>query len=398
MRDSLEPLGQHHDRGFILPFAVAPVAGNGELRDLNVGGNSGCASLLTPDRKRHHGGNSFGIWCDESGQSDKSLSDSRSGSRSVWTVSLRQILEWIDRPVEFSKIDAQGMDLEIVTSGGSMLHLLERVLLEVVSDDCKPVYVKQPRCSEVVERMGKLGFKPLTPIPCTPQMPRLRANHYCELDYVFINAAAGITAQSTRDEIFEYQSGNINSCTAQYDILKLGHPHWAARNGKLRELAGDGQLVALHWHPQAYQRRALVLSRPARNVGCQHARLELFDGPRLSVPQYVLRFAGPPQQPHAHPGCRVERRAAEAPAVPIVALGFRLGTWSVTRPRWAEVGSHPLKGLPSRQPSTSSPILGLGGEGRPRQGGENGGGRVCVPVFLLKQFFPRTTTSSPFKF
>lgn len=249
MRDSLEPLGQHHDRGFILPFAVAPVAGNGELRDLNVGGNSGCASLLTPDRKRHHGGNSFGIWCDESGQSDKSLSDSRSGSRSVWTVSLRQILEWIDRPVEFSKIDAQGMDLEIVTSGGSMLHLLERVLLEVVSDDCKPVYVKQPRCSEVVERMGKLGFKPLTPIPCTPQMPRLRANHYCELDYVFINAAAGITAQSTRDEIFEYQSGNINSCTAQYDILKLGHPHWAARNGKLRELAGDGQLVALHWHP-----------------------------------------------------------------------------------------------------------------------------------------------------
>lgn len=31
MRDSLEPLGQHHDRGFILPFAVAPVAGNGEL-------------------------------------------------------------------------------------------------------------------------------------------------------------------------------------------------------------------------------------------------------------------------------------------------------------------------------------------------------------------------------
>ena len=251
--DSLEPLGQHHDRGFILPFAVAPVPGNGELRDLNVGGNSGCASLLTPDRKRHRGGKSFGSWCDESGESDNSIKDSRSGARSVWTVPLRQMLEWIDRPVEFLKIDAQGMDLDIVTSGGSMLHLLQRVLLEVISDDCKPVYLNQPRCSEVIARMGSLGFKPLTPIPCEPRnLTRLRANHFCELEYVFINAAAGITAQSTRDEIFEHHNGFVNSCTGTYDILKLGHPHYASRNGKLRQLAGDGQLVAPHWHPHRH--------------------------------------------------------------------------------------------------------------------------------------------------
>ena len=56
VRDALEPLGQHHDRGFILPFAIAPVAtSGGELRDLNVGSVGGCSSVLKPNRSRHRG-------------------------------------------------------------------------------------------------------------------------------------------------------------------------------------------------------------------------------------------------------------------------------------------------------------------------------------------------------
>ena len=227
VQDALEPLGQHNDRGFILPIAVAPVAGNGELRDLNVGGNSGCASLLQPDRARHRRGpGAFGVWCDQTGESDNSKSDSRSGARSVWTVPLSQLLRWIGRPVDFIKIDAQGMDVQIVQSGGDMLRNVRRVLLEVVSDDCKPVYQNQPRCSEVVQRMAGLGFAPLTPLPCHPLMGnRHRVNHYCELEYVFVNQREGINAENTRDEWFGYHQGHFNWCNGTYDIVASGHPH-----------------------------------------------------------------------------------------------------------------------------------------------------------------------------
>lgn len=38
VKDALEPLGQHHHRGIVLPMAVAPTPGaeSGEMRDLNV--------------------------------------------------------------------------------------------------------------------------------------------------------------------------------------------------------------------------------------------------------------------------------------------------------------------------------------------------------------------------
>ena len=170
VKDSLEPLGQHHPRGIALPFAVASVAsprqaigtalalpaetdagarssggdeavraalralaqvslpgasreiaaarkalkasllppstapvhaqgggavdglpqmssGAGELRALNVGGNAGCSSLLSPNRSRHRGGKSFGGWCDAMGEQRLfSRVDSRSTTRHVWTV------------------------------------------------------------------------------------------------------------------------------------------------------------------------------------------------------------------------------------------------------------------------------------------------------------------------
>ena len=259
VQDSLEPLGQHHDRGIVLPVAVAPVAGNGELRDLNVGGNSGCASLLKPNRMRHRGGSAFGVWCDATGESANSAVDSRSGARSVYTVPLRQLLQWIGRPVDFVKIDAQGMDMEIIRSGGLLLKSVRRVLLEVISDDCKPVYEGQPRCSEVVRSMAALGFAPLTPLPCSPPMGRSKVNHYCELEYVFINQAAGVTAESTPSEWFEYHQGHLNWCSGSYDIIKEGHPYFTqgvhAPSPLLalaRGMSGDRHTIraAIHHEPE----------------------------------------------------------------------------------------------------------------------------------------------------
>lgn len=207
-----------------------------------VGGNSGCASLLKPNRTRHRTGHSFGIWCDATGDAARAERDSRSGARSVFTVPLRQLLEWIGRPVDFVKIDAQGMDLEIVASGGAMLRNVRRVLLEVISDDCRPVYESQPRCSEVVSRMATLGFVPLTPLPCVPPKPRPRANHRCELEYVFRNAREGVTAHDTAPTWFSYHQGFFNWCSGSYSI-RDGHPRsW--KPGKLPADVPEDSIVA----------------------------------------------------------------------------------------------------------------------------------------------------------
>ena len=249
--DSLEPLGQHHDRGFILPFAIAPGAGSGELRDLNVGGNSGCASLRAPNRRRHRGGGSFGGWCDRTGESDKSNEDPRSGARAVWSVPLRQLLRWIDRPVEFMKIDAQGLDLDIVASGGDQLHLVQRVALEVISDDCKPVYLDQPRCTAVMMHMAQLGFEPLTPMPCAPRFERHKANHFCELEVVFVNSRARVTAADTRGEWLRHHNGFLNWCDGLYDItIPKWHPvHEELGKSRLANVPRDSLLAAMQSVP-----------------------------------------------------------------------------------------------------------------------------------------------------
>ena len=44
----------------------------------------------------------------------------------------RQVLGWIDRPVELLKIDAQGLDLSIVRSARARVQQLRRVSMETV--------------------------------------------------------------------------------------------------------------------------------------------------------------------------------------------------------------------------------------------------------------------------
>jgi len=138
--DQHEPLGQHHSRGIILPIAIAPRPASatridsggaarlkvaplsGGAQSLKVSGAAGCSSLMDvhQGRRRWRGNHSFGSWCDRIAE-----------VRSVWSEPLEQVLRWIDRPVDFVKIDAQGMDLEVVRSGGARLQSVRRISMEV---------------------------------------------------------------------------------------------------------------------------------------------------------------------------------------------------------------------------------------------------------------------------
>ena len=88
--DTWQPLGQHHKRGFVLPFAVSPDAG---VVTLNAGANSGCSSVLPTARNA-----SFGYWC-------KDIKE----RRQVPSVTLETVLRWVGRTVDLLKIEAKLM-------------------------------------------------------------------------------------------------------------------------------------------------------------------------------------------------------------------------------------------------------------------------------------------------
>ena len=87
--DAFQPLGFHHPRGLILPFAVGPSDQPARVVTFNVGKNAGCSSLLPTVHGR------LG-WC-------KTVSE----RRDVPLVTLERILGLIGshRAVDFVKID-----------------------------------------------------------------------------------------------------------------------------------------------------------------------------------------------------------------------------------------------------------------------------------------------------
>lgn len=62
--------------------------------------------------------------------------------------------------VDLLKVDAQGMDLPVVESAGRLIHLLRRLMIEVVlgRPGCGPLYDGQKLCREVMARLRDLGF------------------------------------------------------------------------------------------------------------------------------------------------------------------------------------------------------------------------------------------------
>eukprot|EP00392_Amoebophrya_sp_AT5.2_P017694 g18101.t1 len=166
------PLGFHHERGMVLPFAVSSPASTPSAQPhqpqnaaavdeqhidgfttFHVSNGDGCSSLSnflphamfnnTPHRRWHevYSGQNPGRECD----------GSRGEKRAVPFVSLKKVLgDWLgmdrrtqpqhfpapsSRPfVEFAKVDAQGKDLLVVLSAGHLLHNLRHIRMESTCD------------------------------------------------------------------------------------------------------------------------------------------------------------------------------------------------------------------------------------------------------------------------
>ena len=174
--DRISTLGHHHARGIALPFAVSP-APNGQV-ELKVSGSmDGCASLL----KARTG--YFSAACtNASGTLD---------SRVVASVNLDVVVrQWLGgRRVEFAKIDAKGLDVEVLRSAGPALRHIKAVQLEVVRDrqplPCRVQYegAQDSKCPATVRALAELGFEPWG-TNCTYHT--FTAAHGCEADMTFV--------------------------------------------------------------------------------------------------------------------------------------------------------------------------------------------------------------------
>ena len=114
---------------------------------LTLTATAGCSSLLPIDRTSKRLG-----FCRMTAE-----------TREVPTITLEMLLGWLNRPVEFIKVDAQGLDLAVVQSAHSRMSQVQSFQLEIVSDDCDSIYKGQPKCSEVLPIVAGLGFKPARP-------------------------------------------------------------------------------------------------------------------------------------------------------------------------------------------------------------------------------------------
>jgi hypothetical protein len=109
-------LGHYHERGLILPFAIAETAAPSSL-SFYLSNVDGCASLKKFN-KDYKGGLEFCTDLQE--------------ERTVPVISLAYALELMGfHEIEFIKIDIQGMDFFAVRSAGVHARLLRRVQIEV---------------------------------------------------------------------------------------------------------------------------------------------------------------------------------------------------------------------------------------------------------------------------
>lgn len=159
MADAAAKLGLHHRRGLALPFAVG-CPGNAPSAVLNVAKMDGCSSIRAPteregfaSRNGEEGGVSWSGWVE-------TLCLNMNEQRTVPCVSLETVIsDWLHgRAIARLKIDAQGSDLEVVRSAGSMSDRVHFVTMEVVHDSAVALYEGQQKCSAVMREMRGLGF------------------------------------------------------------------------------------------------------------------------------------------------------------------------------------------------------------------------------------------------
>lgn len=178
--DTLTPLGHHHPRGIVLPFAVASEAN--ALRELKISGTTdGCASLLSPVSSY------YSPLC-------TNLSGIRE-RRTVPTVSLHKVLSsWLKgHTVQLAKIDAQGLDVGVVRSAGDAVSRVKAIQMEVVRDrpplKCEPQYASEEgraseaKCGVLVAAMAEMGF---TPYGTNCAVHKFKEAGGCEAEMTFV--------------------------------------------------------------------------------------------------------------------------------------------------------------------------------------------------------------------
>ena len=161
------PLGMHHSRGTVLPMAVSP---NGGAINFTVSEVAGCSSM------RPISGDTGWAPTLAQGQSCSKVLE----TRVVPSVTLSRALRLVgNRCVQLLKLDAQGVDFELVRSAPPELlrSRVELIQMEVLKSGCRPLYAGQPDDTVVAPFMESIGF-PATE-PCTPKHQK------CECDMSF---------------------------------------------------------------------------------------------------------------------------------------------------------------------------------------------------------------------
>ena len=158
--DRAVPLGHHHKRGVVLPFAVAPHDNdsNGGLSTINVSRIAGCSSLMAFNEQAK-----WGEHCYTRGKKDSSgNAGGIMESRLVPTISITKALRLAPShlPISRLKIDAQGLDSQILRAAAADLDRVYFVEIEVVSDRCPKLYAGQEGHTTVDAYMQSVGFLP----------------------------------------------------------------------------------------------------------------------------------------------------------------------------------------------------------------------------------------------
>jgi len=151
-RDLAVPLGQHHPRGTVLPFAVSE---RGGAQQMEVRHAAGCSSLLplAPAHAQHNLS-----WGEKERHCEPVLE-----RRLVPTISAAELAALLPLrlPIRLLKVDAQGLDLALLR-GLQAAGLLERVRslhFESRQSRCPPLYVGQENCSRAHDFLVPLGFQ-----------------------------------------------------------------------------------------------------------------------------------------------------------------------------------------------------------------------------------------------
>jgi len=149
--DRAVPLGHHHPRGVVLPFAVTPHARRHGLASINVSRIAGCSSLVPFNENTTWGSQCF--------------TDARGGGmfeqRLVPAISISNALALAPAhlPIAKLKLDAQGLDFKMLrAAGGAALARVQELELEVVRETCTTLYQGQETHLQVNAHLHSLGF------------------------------------------------------------------------------------------------------------------------------------------------------------------------------------------------------------------------------------------------